>query len=123
MRTRVAVATAILLAACSLPAPAATPVARGKSSFKYGTGDGQSMATAVQIRTRNETEGGELIAAWILTNYPGYTVQARDLIVRREHAYDVVTLVGASNTPRRLYFDITSYHRRPGDTALPQPFP
>jgi hypothetical protein len=116
-----ALVLATLLAGCATPDPANAPVAHKKTSFKYGTGDGQTMATAVEIRTRSENEGGALVLDWIHTNYPGYTIQNQELIEERDHAYNMITVIGPSNTAHRLYFDISSYYRRMGNGNFPKP--
>jgi len=123
MKTLVAAAIAVaaLLGGCKSPDAGNTPVAHQKTSFKYGTGDGQTMATAVEIRTRSETEGGALVLDWIHAKYPGYTVQNQELIEQRDHAYNMITIIGPSNTAHRLFFDISSYYRRIGNGDFPKP--
>jgi hypothetical protein len=97
------------------PAPASRP------NFKYGRGDGTTMSSAVQIRTRSETDGGVLIRDWIKANYPGYTIQDQELIEQRDKAYNMITIIGPSNTSQRIYFDISSYYRRIGNDDFPKP--
>lgn len=92
-----------------------------KPNFKYGRSDGQTMASAVQIRTRSETEGGRLIRDWIRANYPGYTIQEQELMEQRDRAYNMITIIGPSNTAQRLYFDISTYYRRLGNDNFPKP--
>jgi len=121
MATTMAMAT--LLASCTAPGPATAPAAHSKSTFKYGTGDGQTMATAVEIRTRSETEGGALIRDWIRSNYPGFTIQNQQLVEQRDHAYNLITIIGPSNTAHVLHFDISSYYRRFGNDNFPKPLP
>jgi hypothetical protein len=137
MRTRVAAAAAMamavavaimmamatLLVGCKAPGPANTPVPHSMPSFKYGTGDGQTMATAVEIRTRSETEGGALLLGWIRSNYPGFTIQNQQLVEQRNHAYNLVTIIGPSNTAHLLYFDISSYYRSFRNDNFPKPLP
>jgi hypothetical protein len=131
MKTRASIAGAIvvttamatLLAACQAPGPGGAPAGHPKSSFKYGTGDGQTMATAVEIRTRSETEGGALLLDWIRAKYPGFTIQGQQLVEQRDHAYNLVTIIGPSNTAHVLYFDISSYYRRFGNDNFPKPLP
>jgi hypothetical protein len=111
-----------LLAGCmSATTPAPTPTGPGAKNFKYGTGDGQTMSTAVQIRTRSETDGGIMIRNWIKQRYPGYTIQFQELIEQRDKAYNMITIIGPSNTPQSLYFDISSYYRRIGNESFPKP--
>jgi hypothetical protein len=111
------IAAGALLAGCQSTG-ATSP---GKTNFKYGRGDGQTMASAVQIRTRSETEGGVLIRNWIKANYPGYTIQEQELMEQRDKAYNMITIIGPSNTAQRLYFDISSYYRRIGNENFPKP--
>ncbi len=92
-----------------------------KTNFKYGRGDGQTMASAVEIRTRSETEGGIMIRNWIKANYPGYTIQEQELMESRDKAYNMITIIGPSNTAQRVYFDISSYYRRLGNDNFPKP--
>jgi len=112
----------VLLAGCQ-SATVPGPTARGPSSknFKYGTGDGQTMSTAVEIRTRSETDGGIMIRDWIKQRYPGYTIQDQELIEERDRAYNMITIIGPSNTPHSIYFDISTYYRRIGNENFPRP--
>ena len=122
MRMLVALlAAATLSAGCKSPDPAGAPVAHNKTSFKYGLGDGHTMASAVEIRTRSETEGGRLLLDWIRSNYPGFTVQQQELIEQRDHAYNLVTIIGPGNTAHRVFFDISSYYRRIDNGSFPTP--
>lgn len=100
-----------LLAGCNTPGPVNAPVAHRQTSFKYGTGDGQTMTTAVEIRSRSATEGDALVLDWIRAKYPGFTIQGRQLVEQRGHAYDLVTIIGPLNASHLLYFDISSYYR------------
>jgi hypothetical protein len=107
-----ALAAATLLAACQSQGP--PPAAPGtRTTLKYGAGDGQTRATAVEIRTTSENEAGFLIRDWIKAKYPGYTIRNQELIEQRDRAYSLVTITGPSNSAQRLYFDISSYYRRP----------
>jgi hypothetical protein len=116
-----------LLAGCksasttSTPTPIPTPTGPGAKNFKYGTGDGQTMSTAVEIRTRSETDGGIMIRNWIKQRYPGYTIQQQELIEQRDKAYNMITIIGPSNTPQNVFFDISSYYRRIGNDTFPRP--
>lgn len=92
-----------------------------RTNFKYGRGDGQTMASAVQIRTRSETDGGLMIRNWIKANYPGYTIQEQELIEARDKAFNMITIIGPSNTSHRVYFDISAYYRRLGNDNFPKP--
>ena len=114
-------AAAMLSAGCKSPDPAAAPVAHTKTNFKYGLGDGQTMASAVEIRARSEIEGGQLLLDWIRARYPGYLVQQQELIEQRGRAYNMVTIVDPTSNLQRLYFDISSYHRRIDNGGFPAP--
>ena len=97
------------------------PAPAGRTNFKYGKGDGQTMSSAVQIRTRSENDGGVMIRDWIKANYPGYTIQDQELIEARDKAFNMITIIGPSNTAQRLYFDISTYYRRIGNDQFPKP--
>ncbi len=120
MRTLlITLAAALLVAACSsTPGTGGSP---GRKNFKYGTGDGQTMATAVEIRTRSEFDGGVMIKDWIRANYPGYTITEQELIEQRDKAYNMMTIIGPSNTSHRVYFDISMYYKRIGNDQFPKP--
>ena len=109
------------LAGCKSATSTNNPAPPNKQNFKYGRGDGQTMASAVQIRTRSETDGGLMIRNWIKANYPGYTIQEQELIEARDKAFNLITIIGPSNTAQRLYFDISSYYRRIGNENFPRP--
>jgi hypothetical protein len=111
-----------LLAGCQAsPTTTPTNTGPGTRNFKYGTGDGQTMTTAVEIRTRSETDGGIMIRNWIKQRYPGYTIQQQELIEQRDKAYNMITIIGPSNTPQNVFFDISSYYRRIGNETFPRP--
>jgi hypothetical protein len=110
-----------LLAGCMSASSTPTPTQPSKTNFKYGRGDGQTMASAVEIRTRSETEGGRLIRDWIKANYPGFTIQEQELMEQRDRAYNMITIIGPTNTSQRVYFDISTYYRRLGSDDFPKP--
>jgi hypothetical protein len=111
----------VMLAGCQSATSTTNPAPPGKTNFKYGRGDGQTFASADQIRTRSETDGGVLIRNWIKANYPGYTIQEQELVEQRERAYNMITIIGPSNTSQRLYFDISTFYRRLGSDDFPKP--
>ncbi len=112
----------VLLAGCqSATIPSPTPTGPGPKNFKYGKGDGQTMASAVEIRTRSETDGGLMIRDWIKARYPGYVIHQQELIEQRDKAYNMITIIGPSNTPQNVYFDISTYYRRIGNPQFPKP--
>ena len=111
----------ILLAGCQSTTVTPTSTSPAARNFKYGLGDGQTMATAVEIRTRSENDGGVMIQEWIKQRYPGYTIQEQELIEQRDRAYNMITIIGPSNTPHSLYFDISTYYRRIGNDNFPRP--
>jgi hypothetical protein len=124
--TRILVTTAVatllgasLLAGCQ--SATTSPGTPTRDNFKYGRGDGQTMSSAVEIRTRSETDGGVMIRNWIKANYPGYTIQEQELIEARDKAYNLITIIGPSNTSQRVYFDISAFYRRLGNDTFPKP--
>jgi hypothetical protein len=108
------------LAGCQSTSSGNPPPAT-KTNFKYGRGDGRTMASAVEIRTRSETDGGIMIRNWIKSNYPGYTITEQELMEQRDKAYNMITIVGPSNSMQRVYFDISAYYRRRGNETFPKP--
>jgi hypothetical protein len=111
----------VSLAGCKSATSTTNPAPPNKQNFKYGRGDGQTMASAVQIRTRSETDGGLMIRNWIKANYPGYTIQEQELIEQRDKAFNLITIIGPSNTAQRVYFDISTFYRRIGNENFPKP--
>jgi hypothetical protein len=109
-----------LLAGCQSASTTTNPASPSKTNFKYGRGDGQTMSSAVEIRTRSETEGGRMIRDWIKANYPGYVIHEQELIEQRDRAYNMITIIGPSNTSQRVYFDISTYYRRLGNENFPK---
>ena len=121
---RILIATllaSIAVAGCQSATSTTNPAPANRANFKYGRGDGQTMANAVQIRTRSETDGGVLIREWIRANYPGYTIQEQELIEQRDKAYNLITIIGPSNTAQRVYFDISTFYRLIGNDEFPKP--
>jgi outer membrane biogenesis lipoprotein LolB len=111
-----------LLVGCQSATTTPTQTSPGVKNFKYGLGDGQTMSTAVEIRTRSETDGGVMIREWIKQRYPGYTIQQQELIEQRDKAYNMITIIGPSNTAHSIFFDISTYYRRIGNDQFPKPF-
>lgn len=114
-------ALATLLTGCQSATSTTNPAPATRTNFKYGKGDGTTMTSAVEIRTRSETDGGLMIRNWIKANYPGYTIQEQELIEQRDKAFNLITIIGPSNTSQRVYFDISSYYRRIGNDNFPRP--
>jgi len=112
----------VLLAGCkSSTIPAPTNTGPSTKNFKYGKGDGLTMSSAVEIRTRSETDGGIMILDWIKQRYPGYVVHQQELIESRDKAFNMITIMGPSNTATNIYFDISTYYRRIGNDQFPKP--
>ena len=125
MKTLIAtLATAALLAGCQSASTGSSAPKTTTKSFKYSNGDGSTMMTAVEIRTRSSNEGGVLIRDWIKANYPGYAIDRQELM-RDEHMhkmYNMITIIDPNNNTRRLFFDVTEFHRRYED-ELPNEIP
>ena len=120
MRILISAVAIILLAGCQSNSNT-TPVNAARTNFKYGRGDGQTMASAVEIRTRSETQGGVLIRDWIKANYPGFTIQEQELIEQRDKAFNMITIIGPSNTAHRVYFDVSAFYRSLRNDNFPKP--
>jgi hypothetical protein len=120
MMTAVVVACA-LVAGCQTNSGGGNPNPTRVKSFKYSKTDGQTQSTAVEVRTRSATEGGVLIKDWIRANHPGYTITEQELIpdTMLRKMYNMVTIIGPSNTSKRIYFDVTQFYERVG-SSLPQ---
>jgi hypothetical protein len=119
-----ALAACLLLGGCQSNSGGAATPARTKT-FKYSNTDGQTLSTAVEVRTRSGTEGGVLIRDWIRANHPGYTITEQELIpdtVRRK-MFNMVTIIGPSNTSQRVYFDVTQFYERVGGNLPSATFP
>jgi hypothetical protein len=124
MITAVLVACA-LLAGCQTSAGGGNTNPTRTKSFKYSNTDGTTQATAVEVRTRSPTEGGVLIKDWIRANHPGYTITEQELIpdTMLRKMYNMVTIIGPSNTSKRVYFDVTQFYERVGGSLPPAQFP
>lgn len=119
-----ALAAATLLAGCQSAPTGGASTPAGNKNFKYGTGDGATMQSAVEIHTRSNTEGSNLMREWIRANYPGFTISEQELM--RDDAlkkmYNMITIVDGNNNAKRVYFDVTEFHRRYED-VLPGEVP
>lgn len=117
------IAAGAMLAGCQSSSGASGPKTTTKS-FKYSTDDGSTMVSAVQIRTRSATEGSTLIWDWIRANYPGFVIDGQELMRddQRDRMLNLITIVNPSNTVKRVYFDVTQFHRRYSE-ELPNQFP
>ena len=109
-----------LLAGCKTATSTTNPTSPGPTNFRFGRGDGQTMTSAVEIRTRSEIQGGLMIREWIKQRYPGFTIQEQELIEQRDRAYNMITIIGPTNTAHRIYFDISTYYRRIGNENFPR---
>jgi hypothetical protein len=118
-----ALAAAALLAGCQ-GTSTGSPTPPGSKNFKYGTGDGETMSSAVEIRTPSNTEGSNLMRQWIRANYPGFTISEQELMrdAALKKMYNMITIVDANNNAKRVYFDVTQFHRRYED-ELPNEVP
>jgi hypothetical protein len=121
-----------VLVACALVVGCQTHSGAGPAnptrtkSFKYSNTDGMTQATAVEVRTRSPTEGGVLMKDWIRANHPGYTITEQELIpdTMLRKMFNMVTIIGPSNTSKRVYFDVTQFYQSvggglPGSTTFP----
>ena len=114
----------VLLAGCaSSNSGGTTTKTTGTKTFKYSKDDGATKQSAVEIRTRSNTEGGLLMKEWIRANYPGYTIDQQELM--RDEAlkkmYNMITIVDGHNNAKRIYFDVTQFHRRYQDELPNEP--
>jgi hypothetical protein len=119
--TLAAALACVSLAGCKSATSTTNTASPSRTNFKYGRGDGQTMASAVEIRTRSDTDGGLMIRNWLKANYPGFTIQEQELIEARDKAFNLITIIGPSNTAHRVYFDISAYYRRLGNDNFPKP--
>ena len=123
MKTLCAALCLVLLAACASDPNAATAKPTRTKSFKYSTDDGSTKQSAVEIRTPSNTEGGVLIKEWIRANYPGYTIDSQELM--RDEAlkkmYNMITIIDGYNNAKKIYFDVTQFHRRYEDELPNEP--
>jgi hypothetical protein len=124
MLTAVLVACAVL-AGCQTGSGTSNATPTRTKSFKYSNTDGMTQASAVEVRTRSPTEGGVLIKDWIRANHPGYTITEQELIpdTMLRKMYNMVTIIGPSNTSKRVYFDVTQFYQRVGGGLPDNPFP
>jgi hypothetical protein len=115
----------VLLVGCqSSPGGSAGTPTRTKS-FKYSTDDGTTQATAVEVRTHSGTEGGVLIKDWIRANHPGYTIAEQELMPDKilQKMYNIVTIIGPTNSAKRVYFDVTQFYQSGSGTLPSARFP
>jgi hypothetical protein len=123
--------TIAALVACALATGCATDSGAGPANptrtktFKYSNTDGVTQASAVEVRTRSPTEGGVLIKGWIRANYPGYTITEQELIpdTMLRKMYNMVTIIGPTNTSKRVYFDVTQFYESVGGGSQSPTFP
>jgi hypothetical protein len=113
----------VLLAGCAGSNTGGTTKTTSHKTFKYSTDDGSTMQSAVEIRTRSNTEGGVLIKEWIRANYPGYTIDQQELLRNEplKKMYNMITIIDANNTAKKIYFDVTQFHRRYQDELPNEP--
>ena len=113
----------VLLSACASSPNASGPKKTNTKTFKYSTDDGSTKSSAVEIRTPSNTEGGVLIKEWIRANYPGYTIDSQELM--RDEAlkkmYNMITIIDGYNNAKKIYFDVTQFHRRYEDELPNEP--
>jgi len=115
----------VLLAGCASSSNSGGTTTRttNTKTFKYSTDDGSTMQSAVEIRTRSNTEGGVLMKEWIRANYPGYTIDQQELLRNEplKKMYNMITIIDANNTAKKIYFDVTQFHRRYEDELPNEP--
>lgn len=115
-----AAASLLLLAGCQSTSNSSGGNPVRSKSFKYSTDDGATMSSAVEVRTYSPTEGGILMKDWIRANHPGWTIDEQEIILdpnnKNKHVYNMITIVDASNSAKRVYFDVTQFYSRREDS-------
>ena len=94
----------------------------GRKNFKYGTrrradhvdrrGDPHAQRNGWRRHDPRLDQGNVI---------PGFTIQEQELIEQRDKAYNMITIIGPSNTAQSIYFDISTYYRRIGNDNFPKP--
>jgi hypothetical protein len=85
------------------------------SASKHGTAaasglqDGNSYETAVVIQEKSETTGVSAEYKWCSEHYPGYKTQSQALSGKNGKRYDVLTIVTADGSQKKVYFDISNF--------------
>jgi hypothetical protein len=111
------------LIACALLAGCATESAPGGTNRTHPrAGDGTTPETAVRIRTFSDIELNREIARWLRRNYPQFNVMDQEIVELRGNTYHVVSIAGAGQSTKRIYFDISMYAKRTNDPN-PNPLP
>ena len=74
-----------------------------------GSRDGSSYENAVVIKEKTETKGVDAEYKWCAVNYPGYKRKMQALDNKGGKLYDVLTIVTADGTEKKVYFDISNF--------------
>lgn len=108
MRKIAFLAVAALAVACSSPKHSTSSTGT-QQTFSSTTADGSSYENAIVIQEKSETTGVSAEYKWLRENYPGYKSKGQALQTKNGKSYDVLTIVTADGTEKKVYFDILNF--------------
>jgi len=73
------------------------------------TEEGSSFENAVVIEEKSERTGISAEYKWVDKHYPGYKRKMQSLQTHDKKPYDVLTIVTAEGTEKKIYFDISNF--------------
>ena len=71
--------------------------------------DGSSYERAIVIQEKSETVGVQAEYKWLRAHYPGYSSKGQSLQNNNKKPYDVITIVTADGSEKKVYFDISNF--------------
>lgn len=100
-----------LAAACSSTKHSASSAGSSTSTTSTGStiADGSSFEKAIVIQEKSEMTGPAAEYKWIKEHYPGSKTKGQALMTHDKKPYDVLTVVTADGTEKKVYFDISKF--------------
>lgn len=102
-------ALSCLIIACSPAKKLSGDYVTNQKSVVSSENDGSSYEKAIVIEEKSETTGVYAEYVWIRKNYPGSNVKSQALTNYKNKPYDILTIVTADDTEKKIYFDISNF--------------
>ncbi|HWB28817.1 MAG TPA: VCBS domain-containing protein [Chitinophagaceae bacterium] len=103
------IALTAIVASCSPSKHASTSEAGKVQTSSNAAADGSSYEKAIVIQEQHETSGVDAEYKWIREHYPGSKTKVQSLNYNNKKPYDVLTIVTADGTEKKIYFDISNF--------------
>jgi len=109
MKKIVLIVFVAIMAACSSSKHSTSASNITAQTADIPSADGSSFEKAIVIQEKSETTGVSAEYKWLREHYPGYKSKGQSLMNHDKKPYDVLSIVTADGTDKKVYFDISNY--------------